>query len=59
MTNIEQYETDPLTQMEVDASLISDNEESDQDVQELTDVDTDTDGMIYEESKDAVQNPTP
>ena len=59
MTNIEQYETDPLTQMEVDASLISDNEESDQDVQELTDVDTDTDGMIYEESKDAVQDPTP
>ena len=32
MTNIEQYETDPLTQMEVDASLISDNEESDRDV---------------------------
>ena len=41
MTNIEQYETDPLMQMEVDASLISDNEESDQDDQELSDADTD------------------
>ena len=59
MTNIEQYKTDPLTQMEVDASLISDDEESDWDVHELMDVDADTDGMIYEESKDADQDPTP
>ena len=59
MTNIEQYETDPLTQMEVDASLISDNEESDQDDHEFNDMDTDTDAMTYEELKDTDQDPTP
>ena len=59
MTNIEQYDTDPLTQMEVDASLISDNEESDRDDHELMGIDTDTDVMAYEESKDTDQDPTP
>ena len=59
MTNIEQYETDPLTQMEVDASLISGDEQSDQDDHESTDMDTDTDAVTNEESKYTDEDPTP
>ena len=59
MTNIEQYETDPLTQMEVDASLISDDEESDWNEHERTDMETDTDAMTHEESMYADEDPTP
>ena len=59
MTNIEQYKTDPLTQMEVDVSLISDDEESDRDEHEHTDMDTDTDAMTHEESMYVDEDPTP
>ena len=59
MTNIEQYKSDLLTQMEVDVSLISDDEESDWDEHEPTDMDTDTDAMTYEELKHTDEDPAP
>ena len=58
-TNIEQYESDPLTQMQVDASLISDDEESDQDENEHTDMDTDSDTKTSEESEHTEKDPVP
>ena len=58
-TKIEQNESDPLTQMEVDASLISDDEELDQDEHEPTDIDPDIDTMTYEESEHTDKDPAP
>ena len=59
MTNIEQYESDLLTQMEVEASLISDDEESDQDGNQHTDMDTDSDTIISEELEHTEKDPVP
>ena len=43
MMNVDEYESDPLTQMEVDASLISDDEESEKIDQ--TNMETDSDAL--------------
>ena len=58
-TNIENYESDPLTQMEVDASLISNDEESDQDEDQLTDMDTDDEVRVSQESEHMEKDPVP
>ena len=58
-TNIEQYESDPLTQMEVDASLISDDEESDQFENQHTDMDTDGESRTSQESEHTEKDPVP
>ena len=59
MTNVEQYETDPLTQMEVDACLISDDEGSDWNEHEQTEMDTDSDAIAQDESMPADDDPSP
>ena len=58
-TNIDTYESDPLTQMEVDASLISNDEESDQDEDHLTDMDTDDELRFSQESEHMEKDPVP
>ena len=57
--NIENYESDPLTQMEVDVSLISNDEESDQDEDQLTDMDTDDEMRFSQESEHMEKDPEP
>ena len=59
MTNVEQYETDPLTQMEVDACLISDHEGSDWNEHEQTEMDTDSDAIAQDESMPGDDDPSP
>ena len=59
MTNVEQYKTDPLMQMEVDASLISDDEGSDWDEHEQMEMDTDSDAITQNESMPADDDPSP
>ena len=58
-TNIDNYESDPLTQMEVDASLISNDEESEQDEDHLTDMDTDDELRFSQESERMEKDPVP
>ena len=58
-TNIDNYKSDPLTQMEVDASLISNDEESEQDEDHLTDMDTDDELRISQESERMEKDPVP
>ena len=59
MANVEQYKIDPLTQIEVDESLISDDEGSDQDEHEHAEMDTDSDAMTHQESMYADDDPNP
>ena len=56
---MEQYNTDPLPQMEVDASLISDDEGSDRDEHKHMEMDTDSDVITQDESMPADDDPSP
>ena len=59
MTNMDQYEKDPLMQMEVDASLISDDEWSDLNEHEQMEMDTDSDALTQDGTMPADDDPSP